>query len=228
LVFFSEFSNLPNKLAISFMYSYWDLYVEYVHHCVEYNRKHDIDPEHYEMEWNHFLPKSVFGDWPIGQYLLKKQHSIASALQSLALNKNCMCAWHIEHLPDWLWLRARPIYVSGCKEATKKLLDKRLDPSFDSEWRTSISLGLQQKWETDESYRQKVISKLRRVQPVAMVAALSEDSRQKRLDSFKRIGHQKGESNSQFGTMWVTDGTVNKKVRKGDPIPEGFSPGRNL
>lgn len=210
------------------MYSYWDLYVEYVHHCVEHNKKHDIDPEHYEMEWNHFLPKAVFGDWPIGQYLLKKQHSIASALQSLALNKNCMCAWHIDHLPDWLWMRARPIYIQGCKEATQKLLEKRLDESFDLELRTSISLGLQQKWKTDESYREKGVSKLRRIQPLAVSAALSEDSRQKRLDSFKRIDHQKGESNSQYGTMWVTNGDVNKKVKKTDPLPEGYYPGRKL
>lgn len=82
------------------MDSYWDLYVAYVHHCVEYNKKHDIDPHHYQMEWNHFLPKSIFGDWPIGHYLLLKQHAIASALQTLAFKRNCMFGWHKRHLPE--------------------------------------------------------------------------------------------------------------------------------
>lgn len=38
----------------------------------------------------------------------------------------------------------------------------------------------------------------------------------------------KGSNNSQFGTIWVTDGIVNKKIKKDDPIPESFSKGRNI
>lgn len=79
--------------------SYWDLYVAYVHHCVEWNKKHDIDPHHYEMEWNHFLPRCIFGNQPVGHYLLLKQHAIASALQTLAFKKNCMFGWHKHYLP---------------------------------------------------------------------------------------------------------------------------------
>jgi hypothetical protein len=82
--------------------SYWDLYVAYVHHCVECNKKHDIDPHHYEMEWNHFLPRCFFGDHPIGHYLLLKQHAIATALQTLAFKKNCLCGWHKKYLPEVL------------------------------------------------------------------------------------------------------------------------------
>ena len=33
-------------------------------------------------------------------------------------------------------------------------------------------------------------------------------------------------SNSQFGTMWVTNGLQNQKVKKGAPIPEGWVAGR--
>ena len=84
------------------MDSYWDLYVAYVHHCVEYNKKHDIDPHHYKMEWNHFLPQCIFGDQPIGHYLLLKQHAIASALQTLAFKKKCLCGWHKKYLPNTL------------------------------------------------------------------------------------------------------------------------------
>lgn len=92
------------------MDSYWDLYVAYVPHCVEYNRKHDIDPHHYEMEWNHFLPRCIFGDQPIGHYLLLKQHAIASALQTLAFQQNCLCGWHKKYLPKKLIERAWDYY----------------------------------------------------------------------------------------------------------------------
>ena len=51
---------------------------------------------------------------------------------------------------------------------------------------------------------------------------------QAQKEAFGRIGHQQGEKNSQFGTMWVTNGTENKKIRKIDPIPEGYWRGRKL
>ena len=37
---------------------------------------------------------------------------------------------------------------------------------------------------------------------------------------------QSGARNSQHGTMWITDGEVNSKIKKGDPIPTGWRPGR--
>ena len=98
------------------MDSYWDLYVAYVHHCVEYNKKHDIDPHHYKMEWNHFLPQCIFGDQPIGHYLLLKQHAIASALQTLAFKKNCMFGWHKHLLPEPLLTLSWVYYGKISKE----------------------------------------------------------------------------------------------------------------
>jgi hypothetical protein len=67
-----------------------------------------------------------------------------------------------------------------------------------------------------------------KIQPLAMQAALTPESRAKRINSFKAIGHQRGQSNSQYGTMWVTNGETNKKIKKNEPIPEGYSPGRKL
>jgi hypothetical protein len=90
--------------------SYWDLYVAYIAKCVKENKEQDIDPHHYEMEWNHWLPKACFPDLPLGQYLTLKQHSIASSLQTLALKKNCMCGWHKKHLPSQLWDLSGPLY----------------------------------------------------------------------------------------------------------------------
>jgi hypothetical protein len=37
---------------------------------------------------------------------------------------------------------------------------------------------------------------------------------------------QAGEKNSQFGTMWITNGVENKKIKKTDPVPEGWCKGR--
>jgi hypothetical protein len=105
--------------------SYWDLYVAYVNKCVRDNWINDIDPHHYRMEWNHFLPKCVFDDWPIGHYLTLKQHAIASALQTLALQKNCMCGWHKKYLPEHLLNLAWPYYCYSSKQNFSKLMSEK-------------------------------------------------------------------------------------------------------
>jgi len=46
----------------------------------------------------------------------------------------------------------------------------------------------------------------------------------KMKDSAK--GKHKGEKNSQFGTIWITNGTENKKIKNTDPIPENWGRGR--
>jgi hypothetical protein len=38
--------------------------------------------------------------------------------------------------------------------------------------------------------------------------------------------HQKGDGNSQYGTMWITDGVDSMKIKKTDTIPVGFKKGR--
>lgn len=39
---------------------------------------------------------------------------------------------------------------------------------------------------------------------------------------------QKGEVNSQYGTMWITDGVENKKILKGSRIPKSWRKGRTI
>lgn len=56
----------------------------------------------------------------------------------------------------------------------------------------------------------------------------------KHLDSTKnKIGisnsnKQSGEKNSQYGTMWITNGLENKKISKTDQIPDGWRCGRKM
>lgn len=124
--------------------SYWDLYVAYVYKCVADNWANDIDPAHYEMEWNHFLPRCIFGDWPIGHYLTLKQHAIATALQTLALKKSCLCAWHLKYLPTNLELLTRSyrkaiLKENGLKikELQKGIFDPILQPKIKEAQRAS-------------------------------------------------------------------------------------------
>lgn len=41
-------------------------------------------------------------------------------------------------------------------------------------------------------------------------------------------GKHVGTKNSQFGLMWITNGTVNKKIKKTESIPIGFNKGRTV
>ncbi len=50
----------------------------------------------------------------------------------------------------------------------------------------------------------------------------------KYLMSVSQIGKHNGEKNSQFGTMWITDGDDNRKILKNDPIPFGWKKGRKF
>lgn len=80
-------------------------------------------------------------------------------------------------------------------------------------------------WQNPD-YRNNKISKLKITQPKGLAAALSPDSKQKRKDSLKKIGHQQGSKNSMFGKMWITNGSHSYRINKEDPIPEGYQKGR--
>ena len=42
------------------------------------------------------------------------------------------------------------------------------------------------------------------------------------------VGRGQGEANTQFGTMWITNGIENKKIKKSSDIPEGWARGRKM
>jgi hypothetical protein len=56
----------------------------------------------------------------------------------------------------------------------------------------------------------------------------SEEFQNKRKKKFKEIGHSQGEKNSQFGTMWITNGVANRKIKKTSTLPEGWKKGRKI
>jgi len=52
----------------------------------------------------------------------------------------------------------------------------------------------------------------------------TDETKRKMSESSK--GKGLGKSNSQYGTMWITNGTDNRKIKKIDLIPEGWYKGR--
>ena len=60
------------------------------------------------------------------------------------------------------------------------------------------------------------------------IKAASKEACEKRLKTMATICHQQGTKNSQFRSMWITDGTNSKKINKSDSIPEGWRKGRKM
>jgi group I intron endonuclease len=83
-------------------------------------------------------------------------------------------------------------------------------------------------WENDKVWAEKMrdsMSKSLKGKQVWWIGKNhSEETKQKigKESSLK----QKGENNSQFGTCWITNGTENKKIKKTDTLPIGWSLGR--
>lgn len=74
-----------------------------------------------------------------------------------------------------------------------------------------------------ESWRKSMIGR----DPSMLGKTHSEESK-KKISATKKInGSGVGSKNSQFGTMWITNGKENKKIKKNvDTIPEGWYKGR--
>lgn len=95
--------------------------------------------------------------------------------------------------------------------------------------------------ETDEGYRKKYLETKKSVasKNLKLAHALGKIkydtfSGKSHCDASKsKIGkansiHQTGTGNSQFGTIWITNGFINKKINKNDIIPDGWYKGRKV
>ncbi len=94
-----------------------ETYYTYLRWCRDYNERNLIDPTSDKMEWHHTLPKWIFGDVRIGLWLTIKQHAIATALQTLAFNYNCLCGWHLRYLPEELLNLCHKLYTDANRRA---------------------------------------------------------------------------------------------------------------
>jgi hypothetical protein len=112
------------------------------------------------------------------------------------------------------------------RAATNKILEER----YGQDWRTIISKegaakskeAIKEKIRLDPVFKQQLKARA----AIASNCALSNEAREKRKQSFKENAHQVGEKNSQFGKMWITNGTDSMPVLKSNPLPNGWRKGR--
>ena len=75
------------------------------------------------------------------------------------------------------------------------------------------------RFDLNEEHRLKVLSR-----------ALTPEAIEKKKATFKKIKHQQGKSNSQYGKRWIysLDEKRSIKIQKGDPLPNGWLEGRKI
>lgn len=84
----------------------------------------------------------------------------------------------------------------------------------------------QHRWNNDPEFKEKILLNAEKARKLT----LTDDSKQKRKETYKLIGHQQGEKNSQFGKMWIysIETLKSKMILKTDSIPEGWIKGRKI
>lgn len=192
---------------------YWGVHKERI-----FNENYMGSPSKNKHFWEMYVPcKDIIQEFEYSQKGWEEALSVEGALIKRD-KKNPLC------------LNAGNGGVKSLSKISKITIEKWKDPEFRGKLCPLISAGLREKWNRDPEYRERASSRLRGLAPIASEKALSPASAEKRLKTLALIGHQKGNKNSQYGTMWITDGTKEgtKKIRRGQEIPEGFRPGRTL
>ena len=98
------------------------------------------------------------------------------------------------------------------------------DPDLKEKYRKMGSERFKQLWDNPK-YREKFLN---------TKSFLGKTHTLETINKMKEIhaknNHQKGEKNSQFGMMWIhsLDEKVSKRIKKTDPIPEGWFKGRKM
>ncbi len=102
--------------------------------------------------------------------------------------------------------------------ATNAKLEKKYGP----DWRKTISsLGhkkLKSILEDDPDFLKKKSTR-------PFLGKFHTDETKKKIGNRNSI-NQAGCNNSQYGTMWINNGSSNKKIKKDDPLPEEWVKGR--
>jgi hypothetical protein len=110
----------------------FEIYFAFLQGCAEHNQ-HESPEEGWE--WNHTLPRCLFGDQPVGQWLTLEQHTVASILQSEAFNHSCVWGgMKTSCPPQWLPLFEKWASVHGRRVALHENTERaRLRESYTDE-----------------------------------------------------------------------------------------------
>ena len=73
-----------------------------------------------------------------------------------------------------------------------------------------------------------MIEHARRNVKIASQYANTPHAIENKKSTFRKIGHQQGAKNSQYGKMWITNGNNNKSIPGHETIPDGWRKGRVL
>jgi hypothetical protein len=112
--------------------------------------------------------------------------------------------------------------ILGGRKGAETIREKLKDPLKLEEYKEKCRESFY-----NSPHKDEMIQRAKDNQPKASEAARTPEAIEKKKHTLKEIGHQQGEKNSQYGTMWITDGTIegSYRIKKDDPIPEGFVPG---
>lgn len=114
---------------------------------------------------------------------------------------------------------------AGRKKADENVIQKHGSLNYIREkWQEGGSSAAKEKYETDLNYKNKCLDNLEKSRKLAH----TETATQKRKSTYENMQYQKGSNNTQFGTMWITNGQENKKIKKDDQIPVGWCAGRKI
>lgn len=181
-----------------------------------------------KKEQHHIIPRCMGGeDTSFNKVgLSPTAHAIISVYQSEHYQFCCLHRRQRKLLPKDLLPLADKWFLEQAKQANEAHNQKlKENPEYAAAVSDAISKGLKETY-LDAEFYFKSVTHAKSVQPLAVKAALSPESAQKRLETFEKIKHQQGSKNSQHGTMWVTNGESNLKVKKESSIPEGYRKGR--
>jgi hypothetical protein len=104
-------------------------------------------------------------------------------------------------------------------------------------WQNAGLNSILNKLKTDEEFKKQFKSRIKKLNNERTIKCKelypngtfygkthSDETKQKMKQS--AIGKHDGEKNSQYGTMWITNGVENKKIKKDTIIPNGWNKGR--
>lgn len=134
----------------------------------------------------------------------------------------------------WLGLSGQATKKEVCSIGNKlgrKNADEVLKQKYGENWRQILAKRASKRG--NEVIKEKMTSdpvfaeKIRINAKNARTKALTQEANEKRKATMKISNHSKGSKNSQYGTIWITNGKENKKIKKDiDIIPEGWYNGR--